>query len=134
MMSQDEARNKILEHANAEISPQTQAVLNKPLGHPGGIKETDKEFLAMLIEKIEKKEIELYRPSSLYNIAVYDKLSEAGKAKAELDAFNMLATIREIYKLWQTGDQGTYQLENLVHKIRVTKERLEEAGGDIYII
>ena len=25
-------------------------------------------------------------------------------------------------------------LENLTHRIRITKERLEELGGDIYII
>jgi hypothetical protein len=46
----------------------------------------------------------------------------------------MLSTIREMPKLWTTGHKETYQLSNLVHKIRTTKERLEEIGGDIYII
>ncbi len=133
-MSQDEAQNAILKKANVEISPQTQETLNKPLEHPQGIDEKDKALLTMLAEKIEKGEIKLYTPNSLFNHAVYDKLSEEDKGRSELDAFNMLSTVREIYKLWQAGQRNTYQLENLVHKMRVTKERLEEIGGDIFII
>jgi len=134
MMTREEAENKILQQAKVEISPKAQEALNKPLGHPGGLSDKDQEFLAMLIDKIEKKVINLYQPSSLLNHAVYDKLDEPAKAKAELDAFNMLGALRDIYRLWQAGHRSTYQLENLVHRIRVTKERLEEAGGDIYII
>lgn len=134
MMTKEEAENKILQQANVEISPKAQEELNKPLGHPGGLGEEDREFLTMLVGKIEKKEINLYQPSSLLNRAVYDSLSDQGKAKAELDALNMLNTIRDIYRLWQAGHRDTYQLENIVHRVRVTKERLEEAGGDIYVI
>lgn len=134
MMTQDEAENEILKLAGTEISPKTQAALNKPLGHPGGITDKDKEFLAMLVEKIEKKEINLYQPSSLLNHAVYDNLNDQAKAKAELDALNLLNTIREIHRLWTAEHKATYQIENLVHRVRLTKERLEEAAGDIYII
>jgi len=134
MLSREEAENKILAHANVEISPKAQEALNKPLGHLGGLTDEDQEFLALLISKIEKKEINLYQPNTLLNHAVYDSLNEGAKAKAELDAFNMLATIREIKKLWDAKLANTYQMENLVHKMRLTKERLEEASGDIYII
>jgi len=133
-MTKEEAENKILEQAKVELSSKTQDALNKPLGHPGGLTDKDQEFLAVLVDKIEKKEINLYQPSSLLNHAVYDKLSDQAKAKAELDALNLLNAIREVYKLWQSAHKATYQIENLVHRIRVTKERLEEAGGDIYII
>jgi hypothetical protein len=133
-MTDEEVKNAILEKATVEISPKTQEILNKPLEHPEGIDEKDLSFLRMLIAKIENGEIKLFQPSSLFNHAVYDKLSEQAKAKAEIDAFNMLATIRDIYRLWQAGERETYQIENLVHRIRLTKERLEEAGGDIFII
>jgi hypothetical protein len=133
-MTDEEAKNKILEHANAEISPQTQEMLNKPLAHPDGIEEKDRDFLAMLADKIQKGEIKLYQPVSLMNHAIYDKLGEEARGKADIDAFNMLATIRDIYRLWQAGERDSYQIENMVHRIRLTKEKLEEAGGDIYII
>jgi len=134
MMSREEAEKKILTKANVEISPKAQEALNKPLGHPGGLSAEDKAFMALILDLIEKKKINLYRPNTLLNHAVYDKLSESAKAKAELDAFNMLATIREVNKLHKAKLGNTYQMENLVHKMRLTKERLEEVGGDIYII
>jgi hypothetical protein len=134
MMTREEAENQILQNANTQLSAQAQEALNKPLGHPGGITGKDREFLTLLVGKIEKKEINLYQPSSLLNHSVYDRLSDQAKAKAELNALNLLNTIREIYRLWQAEHKATYQLENLVNRVRVTKERLEEAGGDIYII
>ena len=88
----------------------------------------------MLMAKIDKGEIDLYRPATLINFPVYDKLDEAAKGKADFHAFNLLGTIREIRKLWSTGHRNTYQMENLTHRIRLTKEGLEEHGGDIYII
>lgn len=133
-MSRDEAQNKILEKANVEISPETQQTLNKPLAHPKGIDKEDTEFLTMVVAKIEKGEIKLYTPNTLLNKPVYENLSETARAKAELDAFNLLSTLREINKLWQSGQRNSYQIENLVHKIRLTKERLEDIGGDIFII
>ncbi len=133
-MTDDEVKNRILEKASVEISPQTQQVLNKPLEHPEEIDEKDRQFLQTLVDKIEKGEIKLFQPSSLFNRPVYDKMSEQAQGKAEMDAFNLLGTVRDIYRLWQAGERNTYQIENLVHRIRVTKERLEEAGGDIYII
>ena len=133
-MTREEAEKKILQQANIELSPTAQEALNKPLLHPGGLSDEDQKFLAMLVGKIEKKEINLYQPSSLFNHAVYDNLSEQAKNRAEFDAYNMLGAIRDIYRLMQAGHNATYQLENLVHRIRITKERLEEAGGDIYVI
>lgn len=133
-MSRDEAQNKILEKANVDISPETQQTLNQPLAHPEGIDKEDHDFLLTVVEKIDKGEIKLFTPSTLLNKPVYENLSEQARAKAELDAFSMLSTLREIHKLWQSGQRDTYQIENLVHRIRLTKERLEEIGGDIFII
>lgn len=129
-----DGKKTVLTNQNVEISPQTQETLNKPLKHAGDIGEKDHEFLALLVEKIEKGEIKLFEPSTLINSAVYNNLDERAKGKVDYDAFNLLATIREIYNLWKQGEHDSYQVENLVHRIRVTKERLEELGGDIYII
>lgn len=126
--------SKILAYQNQDISADTQLMLNKPTEHPEDLDPKDLAFLTMLMEKIDKGDINLYRPSTLLNYAVYDKLDETGKGKADFDAMNLLGTIREIRKLWNLGLRNTYQIENLTHRIRVTKERLEEVGGDIYII
>ena len=126
--------NKLLQYKDADISADTQAMLNQPISHPHGLDPKDLEFLQMLMAKIDKGEIDLYRPATLVNFPVYEKLSEEARGKADYDAMNLLSTIREIRKLWSLGHRDTYQLENLTHRIRMTKERLEEVGGDIYII
>jgi len=133
-MSQEEAQKKIIALQNTEISAQTQETLNKPLQLENGLEAKDKEFLNMVEDKITKGEIQLFQPSTLLNKPVYENLGEQDQSKADLDAFNILTSIREIHKLWQAGHQETYQLANLVHKIRLTKENLENIGGDIFII
>jgi hypothetical protein len=116
------------------LDPATQQMLNQPLKDPTGLDEKNAAFLAMLMEKIDRKEIDLFRPSTLLNMPVYEKLSEEAQGKADFDAVNLLATIREIHKLWLSGDSDSYQIQNLVDRIRVTKERLEQVGGDIFVI
>ena len=128
------ANNKIIQYQDHVVTDETQQMLNQPLKYENGIDEKDAQFLRTLMEKVDKGEINLYRPSSLFNLPVYEKLNGAAQAKADIDAFNLLATIREIYQLWKQGNHDTYQIANLAHRIRVTKERLEELGGDIFII
>lgn len=126
--------SKLLAYKDQDISAGMQIMLNKPTEHPEQLDAKDLEFLTMLMGKVDKGEIDLYRPATLLNYPVYEKLSEEGKGKADFDAMNLLGTIREIRKLWNLGERNTYQIENLTHRIRVTKERLEALGGDIYII
>lgn len=123
-----------LPYQDAVISDEMQQRLNQPLAHPENLDPKDEAFLAMIMEKVDKGEINLYRPSTLINYVVYDKLDSNLQAKVETDAFNLLATIREIRGLWSMGNRNTYQVENLTRKIRVTKERLETDEGDVYII
>jgi hypothetical protein len=125
---------KLLAYKNEDISAETQVSLNTPTKHDEPLDPKDVEFLNMVMEKVDKGEIDLYRPATLLNYPVYDKLDEMAKGRADYDAMNLLSTIREIRKLWSLGHHDTYQIENLAHRIRVTKERLEQLGGDIYII
>ncbi len=124
----------LLQYKDHEISADTQEMLNKPTDHHDELDPKDVEFLTLLMVKIDKGEIDLFRPATLLNFPVYEKLNEQARGKADVEAFNLLSTIREIRKLWNLGHRNTYQIENLTHRIRVTKERLEDASGDIYII
>ena len=132
--SQAQGGSQLLAYQDHEISADLQAMVNKPADHAEALDPKDVEFLKMLMAKIDAGEINLYRPSTLLNFPIYEKLSELAQGKADVEAFNLLGTIREIRTLWNLGHHNTYQIENLTHRIRVTKERLEDAGGDIYII
>lgn len=130
----EEKKKAVTDYMSVELSPQAQEELNKPLKDESGVDPKDAEFLKMLAEKIEKKEINPLVPDSLINHPVYDNLDEKAKGKADLEAFKMLAAIRDIHKLWLAGDRESYQIQYMVKKIRLYKEDLEELGGDIFII
>jgi len=130
----EEATKEILKQGEQDLPEDKQTEMGKPLKDDTGINPDDQSFLQLLVEKIEKKEIDLYAPSSLLNEELYDGLDEQAQGKADYNALNLLSTIRQIYNLWKLGERETYQIQNLVHQVRITKERLEEIGGDIFII
>lgn len=117
-----------------QIDPKTQQRLNQPLTKSQGLSQEDQAFLSMVLDKVDRKEINLMQPSSLINHAVYDKLPEDKRGKVDFDAVNLLTTLRNIYDLWKAYQTPTFQIENMVHQVRVTKERLEEISGDVYVI
>lgn len=111
----------------------TQQELNAPLAD-SGVAQKNQEFLDLMLKLIEDGKIDLYKPATLINHEVYDKLSEEKQGKADLEAVNLLSAIREIKGLYDAEYQDTYQMQNLVDRVRNTKERLEEEGGDLFII
>ncbi len=113
----------------------TQRSLNTPLqDSTGSLDGKDQEFLNLVISLIDDKKIDLYQPSTLINSGIYDKLDDLAKGNVDLESINMLAGIREMKGLYDNGFQDTYQMANLVHRLRLTKERLEETAGDVFII
>jgi hypothetical protein len=133
-MSKDQQK-LILEHEKIAIDQKTQQELNKPLEAPKvETSPEDRQFLEMILEKVAKKQIDLFTPSTLINHAVYDALPDDARGKADFDAVNLLATLREIKKLCDAGFRETYQTMYMVRQVRLTKERLEEISGDIYVI
>ena len=61
------------------------------------------------------------------------KLDEEAQGKVDMEAVNLLAAIREMQGLHESGNQNSYQMENLVERVRNTKERLEKSA-DLFII
>lgn len=117
-----------------DLSSDEQMKLNQPLAKQDGLSAEDEAFLNMVVAKVESKEIDLLRPSSLLNQTVYNSLTQIQQGKADYDAVTILSTLRTIYGLWKANPTATYQIENMVRTVRLSKERLEEISGDIYII
>lgn len=114
--------------------PQTQQVLNTPLKKDDGMSPEDETFLNHVLGLIDEGKINLYQPSSLINHPIYDPLGDSQKEKIEIEAMNLLNGIRELKGLCDAGFRETFQVENLVSRLRLSKERLEEIGGDVFII
>ena len=119
---------------DAHIADDVQERLNKPLTDSTGFDPDDEVFLNDVMAKFQSGQIQSHTPSSLLNEAVYEKLDDAKKGKADQNAFNILSTLRRIHDLWQALPEVTFQIQNEIHAIRLTKERLEEELGDVYIV
>lgn len=115
-------------------SPETQKMLNTPPVNPQGFDPADQAFLNQIVANIDGGKINLYAPSSLLNHAVYDGMPGDRKSKVDTQSFSLLAALREVYGLWKAYQNPTYQLLNLLHKIRLTKEQFETEQGDVFII
>ncbi len=124
----------MIPQTNNQIDPDTQKTLNTPLAIPSGNDPKDEEFLNVVLDLISTGKIDLYKPDTLINHAIYDQLPVDKKGKADIEAFNMLTAIREIKGLVDAGFKETFQVQNLVQSIRHIKERLEIEGGDVFII
>lgn len=118
----------------AEINPELQQALNKPPQDPAGFSGTDEIFLQEIVDKVQMGRINLYVASSLYNQDIVDKLDPEAKARVEIQAQSLLASIRELVGLWEYDHSPTYQIKNLLEKLRLTKERFELKEGDVFII
>lgn len=114
--------------------PAKVKMLNTPPADPAGLKPEEQEFLNMVMQKVESKQIDLLKPSSLLNQAVYEKLTPEAQAKADFNAMNLLAIIRQIHSVWSINKEPTYMIQNLILDVKYTKEKLEEVSGDVYII
>ena len=124
----------IKKYENLIIDPKTQEMLNKPVGDATGFNAGHEDFLKPLMDKIEKGEINVHTPQTLFNHAVYDKLSENEQEQADLTAINLMSMIRQIEYLWKNDKSATFQIQNLVETVFQMKSRFEEKHGDVYII
>lgn len=119
---------------NQSIKTDIQEMINKPQDDPEGIDVKDQEFLETVVELINDGTIDVYVPETIMNKEVYEKVDEEAKGIADFNAVPLLGELRRIKILYDTGKKETFQIKNLVHRVRLTKERLEDKCGDIYII
>lgn len=119
---------------NAPIDDKTQEMINTPMKDETGVDPKDQEFIQTVMALIQEGKINLYVPDTLLNQPVYEKLDFKAKGIADMNAVSLLADIRQIKKLKEQGFEESYQIQNLIHHVRITKERLETECGDIYII
>ncbi|MEK7673426.1 MAG: hypothetical protein AAB373_06100 [Patescibacteria group bacterium] len=117
-----------------QIDPQVQKELNTPLKTQEAVNPEDQAFLELIVKLVNEGKINLYSPSSLLNDEVYNKLDNVQKGKTDIEAQNMLTAIRNIKGLYDAGYKDTYQIFYQVSELRLTKERLEYHGGDLFII
>lgn len=116
------------------IDEKTQKKLNEPMKDPSGTNDAQESFLEKLMRLIKEGVLDPMKPSSIINTAVYDTLPDEAKGKVDLEAVNMASAIREIRDLFESGNNESFQLQNRIESLREIKTRLEEEGGDLFII
>ncbi len=122
------------QYEDHKVDDRVQQQLNQPLKDKTGFNEGHEEFLKMLIEKLEKSELDTHKPDTLYNHAIYDKLSEESQEKTDLTAINLMSLIRQIEALWKIDQSASFQIQNMVESVFQMKSKFEKEHGDVYII
>lgn len=117
------------QHAETEINPDTQAMLNKPLA--GTMDEADKTFLQDVVTKVENKEINLHEPQSLLNKDIYENLPPEQEQKVDMILQTLLFSLRQIVSWQEAGEQENMQMANMIRDVRIKKENLENEVGDV---
>ncbi len=120
----------IEEHKEKEITSDMQERLNKPLEKE--VKPKYRDYLKFILDLIERKEIDLYRPDTFINKDIYNDLRPEIKSKADITLVNITNMVRQLNYLYEKGEENSFQLENLVDNIWYTKERIEQVHGDVY--
>lgn len=124
----------IKQYEDHQVDDKTQQELNEPLKDQTGFNKGHEEFLKMLIKLLEDGILDPHKPATLYNRAIYDKLSEEEQEKTDLTAINLMSLIRQIESLWKLDQSASFQIQNLVESVFQMKSKFETQYGDVYII
>lgn len=116
------------------VDDNVQEMINKPQMDPTGVDATDVEYLEAVIKLINEGQIDLHTPSTLMKNEIYNHLEDKEKGLADINAVSLLNDLRQMKKLYDAGDKESFQIQNLIHRIRNVKERIENQCGDVYVI
>lgn len=123
-----------LQYQNHVIDDAVQKQLNLPLQKQESLDDGHQHFLQLLIQKLESGVLDTLNPATLFNHAVYDKLSEQDQEATDLTAVNLMGVIRQLQRLWNENRRNTFQVQNLVETVWQMKSQFEQKHGDVFII
>ena len=116
------------------VDDNVQKMINKPQMDPTGVDATDAEYLKAVVKLIDEGKLDLHTPNTLMKDEIYDSLDEKSQGLADMNAVSLLNDLRQMKKLYDMGDKESFQIQNLIQRIRAAKERIESQCGDVYVI
>lgn len=116
------------------VDNNVQQMINKPQMDPTGVDATDAEYLEEIVKLINDGKLDLHVPNTLMKNEIYDSLDDKSKGLADMSAVSLLNDLRQMKKLYDMDDKESFQIQNLIQRIRNIKERIEEKCGDVYVI
>ncbi|MCD6109810.1 hypothetical protein J7J83_03570 [bacterium] len=116
------------------VENNVQKMINKPQTDPTGVNATDAQYIQTVISLINEGKIDLHTPSTLMKNEIYHNIDDKAKGLADINAVTLLNDLRQMKKLYDLGNTQSFQIQNLINRIRNTKERIEKTCGDVYII
>ena len=125
--------DEIQKQGEQEIDEKTQAKINEPLTSEKRIIPLE-HFIQDVVEKLENNTIDPYMPSTLFNKEVYENLSEADEGRADMAARNICAMLMQVKNLWDLNHERSTAMVDIIQSIKLSKARVEEEIGDVFII
>jgi len=116
------------------VDSNVQKMINNPQMDPTGIEASDTQYLETIIKLINDGKLDLHTPKTLMKAQLYNSLDDKAKGLADMNAVTLLNDLRQMKKLYDSNNTSSFQIQNLIHRIRNVKKRIEDICGDVYII
>lgn len=100
----------------------------------GSMGQSHTDFLNLLLDLLNKKEIDPGNPKSFLNTKIYDALKQEEKDQIDLALLNLghqLEDIIEFRLSTQTPDSSP-QLQTMIEQLWDIKQRIEDKAGDVF--
>jgi hypothetical protein len=87
-----------------------------------------KQFLALVIGMLDRKQIDVYKPETFLKKDVYDSLSEEWKSKVDVAMLNIALQLRQIEWFYRskTTPNASPELQNMIEHLWQMKQRIED--------
>lgn len=122
--------NQMTQHSDLSVADQKKA--GQAIG--GNMEAKYEEFLTLILDLLERKDIDPNDPQTFLNHKIYDALPQEWKDKTDLMLLNMADQLRLIvdFRLSkQTPDESPH-LETMIEHLWHMKERIEGHGYDVF--
>ena len=96
------------------VDQNVQKMINKPQMDPTGVDASDAQYLEAIIKLVEDGRIDLHTPRTLMKNEIYENLDDKRKGIADINAVSLLNDLRQMKKLYDTGDKESFQIQNLI--------------------
>ncbi len=93
-----------------------------------------KNYLAIVIGMLDRKEIDVQSPQTLLKRENYDKLEELSRGMVDAALVNLADQLRQIENFYRSKDtpNASPQLQTMIEHLWQMKNRLEHKYGDVF--
>lgn len=122
------------DHDQHDLSLEAQKRMGAPIGDdmPG----EHKAYLGMIIDLLDRKEVDLLKPETILHRDVYAALPELDRSAIDVAVINIIHQVTHIEEFYRSPHtpNAAPQLRTMIDHLKQQIERIEAKYGDVFKI